>query len=68
MKFYKITAHVGIPAVKKVKWVATQSDAASVRKELVSAGAKRADVETDEFDVPTAKTELLQWLNLNVVH
>lgn len=67
MKFYKITGHVGIPAVKTVKWVVSQAEAASTRKEMVSAGTKRADIETDEVDVPTSKTELVAWLNDNVV-
>lgn len=67
MRFYKVTGHVGIPAVKKTKWVVSQSDAASFRKELVDAGTKRADITTDEVDVPTDKTGLLAWLNKECV-
>lgn len=63
MRLYKVTGHVGIPAVKKTKWVGSQADAASFRKELTDAGAKRADIETAEVDVPTTKAELLAWLN-----
>lgn len=67
MKFYKITGHVGIPAVKTVKWVVSQADAGKTRAAMVSSGTKRADIETEEIDVPTSKTELTEWLNKNVV-
>jgi len=63
MRLYKVTAHVGIPAVTKTRWVGSQSDAASFRKELTDLGAKRKDIETEEVDVPTTKAELIEWLN-----
>ena len=66
MRVYKVTGHVGIPAVTKVRWVGSQADASSFRKELTDTGAKRKDIETEEVDVPTTKAELLAWLNENV--
>lgn len=49
------------------KWSGTQSDAGKTRKEFVSQGFKRAEVETFEVDVPTDKQGLLAWLNANCV-
>lgn len=70
MKLYKTTvtrplANPGEP-FKKVSWQGTQADAASARKKAMDDGAKRADVSTDDIDVPTDKTGLLAWLNANV--
>lgn len=44
-------------------WAGSQSDAASARKELLAAGAKRKDLATHEIDVPTKKDELIAFLN-----
>ena len=66
MKLYKITA-TGKPDSEtpdsETHWVGTQADAASKRKQLVADGYKRAEVYTDEVDVPTDKAGLLAFLN-----
>jgi len=66
MKLYKITAS-GWPTSEApdsgIHWVGTQADAASKRKQLVADGYKRAEVYTDEVDVPTDKAGLLAFLN-----
>lgn len=60
MKLYRVSANAD---VQKVVWVGTQSDAAKIRKELVSDGFKRAELSTEEVDVPTNKEGLLEFLN-----
>jgi len=66
MKLYKITA-TGRPDSEtpdsETHWVGTQADAASKRKQLVTNGYKRAEVDTEEVDVPTDKAGLLKFLN-----
>lgn len=64
MKLYKITANqVGAPVAQ---FVGSQAEASKLRKELVSdLGFKRADISTEEVDVPTSKKELIEWLNRN---
>lgn len=64
MRFYLITAKS--KDTEKAQFVATQSEAASTRKALVSDGFKRADVTTAEVDVPTDKVGLLAFLNVMV--
>jgi hypothetical protein len=64
MKLQKITASQ-IGAVRTV-FAGSQSEAAGLRKQLVSEGGyKRADITTTEVDVPTDKKGLLEWLNAN---
>ena len=65
MKLYKITANANpINGGTLTFWVGTQSDASAKRKTLVSdQGFKRADIITEEVDVPTDKQGLLGFLN-----
>lgn len=58
MKFY-VTQAPGNPPM----WSASQSDAASARAQLNKRGTPRAQIITDEYDVPTDKKGLLKWLN-----
>ena len=44
-------------------WVGTQADAASARKKLLNAGFKRADIKTEDVEVPTNKAGLIEFLN-----
>ena len=60
MKLYRVSANAD---VQKVVWVGTQSDAAKTRKEFVADGFKRAELSTEEVDVPTNKEGLLEFLN-----
>ena len=60
MKLYRVIASTDI---QKVIWVGTQSDAGKARKELVAEGFKRAEIQTEEVDVPTNKEGLLAFLN-----
>ena len=60
MKLYRVSANAD---VQKIVWVGTQSDAAKARKEFVSDGFKRAELSTEEVDVPTNKEGLLEFLN-----
>lgn len=58
MNLYRTTG-AGAPI-----WTATQSEAATARKLMVSErGAKRADVDTIAVEVPTKKAELVAFLN-----
>ena len=70
MKFYLIAAirdtYSNTP-YSEIHWVGSQADAAKKRKELVSSGFKRAEIETVEVDVPTDKAGLLAWLNRSCV-
>jgi len=61
MKLYRIEADT--ERLTEVKWAGSLSGAAAVRKEFMAKGAKRADLETKELDVPTSKDALIQWLN-----
>ena len=45
------------------KWCGSQSECASARKEFTAQGAKRADLTTDEVEVPTNKAGLIEFLN-----
>lgn len=42
----------------------SQSECASIRKELTDRGVKRKDITTAEVDVPTTKAELVGFLNM----
>jgi hypothetical protein len=61
MKLYRIMAAAEGDVV--VRWVGSQADAGKTRKELVADGFKRADIETEEVDVPTNKDKLIAFLN-----
>lgn len=58
MKFYVTQAPDNPPM-----WAASQNDAASARAQLNKRGIPRAQIITDEYDVPTDKKGLLKWLN-----
>lgn len=58
MKFYVTQAPNNPP-----QWTASQGDAAPARAQLTKQGIPRAQVTTDEYDVPTDKKGLLKWLN-----
>jgi hypothetical protein len=61
MKLYRIEAVGGADVI--VRWVGSQSDAGKARKELVADGFKRAEITTEEVEVPTGKAGLLEFLN-----
>lgn len=63
MKLYRIVAASEKGADIITRWVGTQSDAAKTRKELVADGFKRAELSTEEVDVPTNKEGMLEFLN-----
>jgi hypothetical protein len=68
MKLYKIRAvdpKETDDSKNETHWVGSQSDAAAKRKELVSSGFARKDIETFEVDYPTDKAGLLAHLNAN---
>ena len=48
---------------RSVTWVGSQADAGKTRKALVDNGIKRAEITTEEVDVPTNKEGLLKFLN-----
>ena len=60
MKLYRIS---GNSDKQRVIWVGSQSDAAKARKELIEDGFKRAELLTEDIDVPTNKEGLLDFLN-----
>lgn len=62
MKLYKTIYEGG--GERRICWQGTQADAAAKRKALKQEGC--SDVKTNDEDVPTSKTELLEWLNTNV--
>lgn len=61
MRLYRVSAKDN-----PTKWFGTQSECASERKALNSKGVPRAEIVTEEVEVPTNKKELLEWLNNNV--
>lgn len=62
MNLYKVVAKKkDEPAV--IKWVGSQSEASSTRRELVEAGFKRVEIETETVSVPTDKLGLIGFLN-----
>lgn len=68
MRLYKITATIDHPTdddtrVLVTKYVGSQSEAATTRKELLDQGATRKGTETFEVDVPTDKAGLMAFLN-----
>ena len=62
MKLYRITATQD-GEVKEVIWTGSQTESAKTRKELNAKGFKRAEIDTEEVDVPTNKDGLLTFLN-----
>lgn len=63
MRLYKTTG-TRDGNVEKTLWSGSQAHAATDRKTLVSDdGFKRAEVDTEEVDVPTGKAGLIQFLN-----
>lgn len=60
MKIYKVSA-TGHPN----EWVSSQAETAHARKDLMAKGLKRAQITTEQVDIPTKKEELLVWLNKN---
>ena len=63
MKLYRVIGNSD--KQKKVIWAGSQSDAAKARKELIAQGFKRAELITEDVDIPTDKVGLLNWLNEN---
>jgi len=45
------------------RWLGSQADCSKYRAEQTAKGAKRADIKTDEVEVPTNKAGLLEFLN-----
>jgi hypothetical protein len=46
-----------------VQWVTSSGAAGKTRSAFVEAGAKRAEIDTQEHDIDTTKAGLLEWLN-----
>lgn len=65
MRLYKTTASNGDGI--QTRWAGSQAEAATNRKAFVGMGFKRAEVETEEVEVPTNKTGLLEFLNAGEV-
>ncbi len=70
MQLYKTTARFygtvnGVPDVETVTtvWSGSMASAGSDRAKAVADGAKRKDVETVDVNIPTNKTELINFLN-----
>ena len=58
MRCYQVTG----PGAKR--YAATNADARTTRDELVEQlGCKKKDVEIEQVEVPTAKAELLEFIN-----
>jgi hypothetical protein len=66
MKLYLITAKNATN--EAAKWAGSQAEAASVRKEFISEGYKRVEMDTLDVDVPTNKEGLLGFLNVLAVN
>lgn len=64
MRLYRTTvkSHPDVQGPRP-HWVGSQAEASKYRASLTSSGVKRADITTDEIDVPTDKRGLLEWLN-----
>lgn len=63
MKLYRISVESERDADRPCVWVGSQADAGKARKEFVADGFKRAEITTDEVDVPTNKEGLINFLN-----
>lgn len=68
MRLYKtVGAHDNAMVEKVVRWSGTQAEAATARKDLNSyQKIPRANITTEEVEIPTDKKGLLEWLNTNV--
>lgn len=62
MKLYR-TSGVDHDDDIQYRWTGTQADAKSTLKSMKEEGYQ--DVENEDVDVPTSKSELLAWLNEN---
>ena len=68
MKLYIVSSQIDV-SVDGTKFkqfnkvCVSQAECASTRKELTNRGVGRKDIDTYEVDVPTAKTELVGFLN-----
>lgn len=67
MKLYRTCVAGRASETAEPLWAGSQAEAGKHRKELNQRGHKRADISTDEVEVPTNKTGLLEWLNKNGV-
>jgi hypothetical protein len=63
MKLYRIQAVSAEGADCPATWVGSQSDAGKARKAFVEDGFKRAEITTEDVDVPTNKEGLINFLN-----
>lgn len=66
MRAYKVTADVedGEKMTTVTKFAGTQADARAARQALVDEhGVKKKDVSLDEVEIPTAKSDLLDFIN-----
>jgi hypothetical protein len=69
MKLYKVSAKYsiklnGAPVLQTPsKYLGTKGECIAYRKELMEAGAKRKEIETEAVDIPTNKEGLVEWLN-----
>ena len=61
MRLYRVTGPLA--GVATARFVGTQGEAAARRKALVEAGARRAELTTEEVEVPTDKKGLIEFLN-----
>lgn len=61
MRLYRVTGPLA--GVDTDRFVGTQEEAAARRKALVEAGARRAELTTEEVEVPTDKKGLIEFLN-----
>lgn len=67
MQLYKTTAMInsddGLTSTTKTAWSGSMAAAGGDRASFIAEGARRKDVETTPVDIPTNKTELLNFLN-----
>lgn len=62
MKLYRVSFDDGNKEV--TKWVGSQDEATKQRMAFMDEHSiKRKDVHIEQVNVPTAKTELIEWLN-----
>ena len=65
MKLYLVHGFIKTPTTCETvaTWVGSQAEAATARKNFIEKGAKRADLTTDEINVPVDKAGLIEFLN-----
>ena len=62
MKLYRVSF------TDVAKWVGSQDEATKQRMAFMEAhGLKRKEIHIEQIDVPTSKTELIEWLNTKKV-